>query len=132
MKLTKYPPIGEALTIESAAVQAAYALDSSASIAESQRDQAGMLAVGEAWMKLADFLAALQDAEDKKPEKKQTKVPLGFQPPTVEKSDNDDDDEETLEEKDDDVRSDDDDGADEGSDCTRLHREHGKLRIPPR
>lgn len=87
-KRFKYDVIGDELSIESAAVQAALALDSSAKIAEQQRDAAGLLGAAEAWMKLADFLAALRDAEDKKgPEKKEHDVPMGFQAAKVELDD---------------------------------------------
>lgn len=100
----KYEIIGEQLTIETAAVQAAYALDVSATIAESQRDQAGLLAVADAWMKLADFLAALRDAEDKRPEKKQQNVKMGFQP-SSEPAEQDDENEITVEDEEDNAGS---------------------------
>jgi hypothetical protein len=74
----KYELIGEELSIHTAAAQAAYALDSSATIAEQQRDQAGLLAVADSWMKLADFLAALRESEAKLPGEKKEKTPFGF------------------------------------------------------
>lgn len=83
----KYEPIGDELSIQAAAVQAAFALDSSASIAEQQRDHAGLLAVGKAWMKLADFLAALRDADAKYQSAEQEKPPFGFHQQTVDLTD---------------------------------------------
>lgn len=138
----KYEPIGDELTIEVAAVQSALALDACATIAEQQRDHAGLLRAGEAWMKLADFLAALRDAEDKRPEKKQEKVPMGFQPPTGEESPQTEETGEVVigdgelqiievENEEEDVR-DNEDGTDASASRPGLHREHGKLRIPPR
>lgn len=106
MSRTKYECIGEELSIQTAAVQAAYALDSSATMAEQQRDHAGMLGVAEAWMKLADFLAALRDADDKHAaEKKGENVKMGFQPMLA---DQDDDELIELETEDEDVRDDND------------------------
>lgn len=102
----KYEPIGDELSIQTAAVQAAYALDSSATMAEQQRDAGKMLAVGEAWMKLADFLAALRDADSKHADKSET-VKMGFQP-HIEVADQADDDAIELETEDEDARSDDD------------------------
>lgn len=126
-----YEPIGDELTIEIAAVQAAIALDVSAKFAEQQSDSEGMLKVAEGWMKLSDFLAALRDAEAKLPEKKVTsQVPIGFQPTaTIDLTDEELDVIELDEVED--VRDDDcEDGSDESTSCARLHREHGELRIP--
>lgn len=102
----KYEPIGEELNINTAAVQAAYALDSSATIAEQQRDHAGMLAVGEAWMKLADFLVALRDADSKLPDKE--KKPFGFQSKQADLTDGVSFDLQDQEDEDEDVRDDED------------------------
>lgn len=89
MEEIKYEPFSGDLTIETAAVQAVYALDSSATIAERQSDAAGLLAVAEQWMKLADFLAALREAEAKLPEKKVEGRPFGFTPTVVDLNEED-------------------------------------------
>lgn len=123
----KYSPIDDELSIEIAAVQSALALDASASIAEQQRDAAGLLRAGEAWLKLADFLAALRDAEDKRPDKKNNEVKMGFQPHSEIEIDEDAvgvvkiEDGEIILEEEEDVRDEPED-PESGPDCARLHR----------
>lgn len=123
----KYSPIDDELSIEIAAVQSALALDASASIAEQQRDAAGLLRAGEAWLKLADFLAALRDAEDKRPDKKNNEVKMGFQPHAEIEIDEDAvgvvkiEDGEIILEEEEDVRDEPED-PESGPDCARLHR----------
>lgn len=105
----KYVLIGEELSIHTAAAQAAYALDSSATIAEQHRDQAGLLAVADSWMKLADFLAALRESEAKLPGEKKQKTPFGFTPQVVDLTDGVSFDlQDDIEEEEFDVRDDDD------------------------
>lgn len=110
----RYEPIGEELTIETAAVQAAISLDVAATIAERQSDAATVVQVAEQWMKLADFMAALRDNDDKRPDEKKNNLPMGFQVAATEISEDvvsnviiDDGNIELEEIEEEDVRSDD-------------------------
>ena len=85
----RYTNLGDEVTVGATIVQATVALDVAAKFAQETKNFDGMIQVAETWMKLADFMAALEDAEEKKgPKKKEHNVPLGFQP-----SDKDDDNE---------------------------------------
>lgn len=75
----RYTPIGDEVTIEAAIVQATIATDVAGKFAQQEKNPDAMLQVADFWMKLADFMAAYEQAKEKKPEAKQTDVPMGFQ-----------------------------------------------------
>lgn len=76
----EYFPLGEELTFEQALVQASQTFDLAAMIATEARDADKLLEVGTTWVKLADFMIAAGEHEDKKKldEKPERDFPVGF------------------------------------------------------
>ena len=76
----EYFPLGDELTFEQALVQASQTFDLAATIALENRDTDRLLEVGTTWVKLADFMVALSEHEEKKAldEKPERDFPIGF------------------------------------------------------
>jgi hypothetical protein len=73
-----YEGIGGEVGVEEILVQAAQAIDIAGMLAARSGDAERLLLVSEGWTKLADFLVALGDHDDKKKDKK-SDFPTGFQ-----------------------------------------------------
>lgn len=106
----EYTPAGDEVSLEACILQATVALDATGILAQDSRDSERMLQVAESWIKLADFMGALeQSRRDSRPE---PKLKTGFQPSA--------EIEEEIREEEIDVR-DDEDGADEGPGVDGVH-----------
>lgn len=98
-----YDEIGDEVSVEGLICQAAQAIDIAGKLAAEQRDSQRMMQTAECWTKLADFIVALSEHQDKKKLDKKSDFPVGFQASEV----NDQEDEhEIIAEEDEDVRSD--------------------------
>lgn len=76
-----YETIGDEVSIEGCLVQAAQAIDLGGMLAARSGNSERMLQAGEYWTKLADFIVALGEHQDKKDvDKKKSDFPTGFQP----------------------------------------------------
>lgn len=76
--------MGDEVSVDACIIQATVALDASGVLALESRETENMLKVAENWVKLADFMAALEQSRDT-PEKEE-KRPFGFtakEPETV-------------------------------------------------
>lgn len=87
-----YETIGDEVSVEGCLVQAAQAIDLGGMLAARSGNTERLLQAGEYWTKLADFIVALGEHQDKKDLDKKSDFPTGFQVTT----------------KDDDVRDDED------------------------
>jgi hypothetical protein len=74
-----YEGIGGEVGVEEILVQAAQAIDIAGMLAARTGDAKRLLLVSEGWTKLADFLVALGDHDDKKNLDKKSDFPTGFQ-----------------------------------------------------
>lgn len=74
-----YEGIGGEVGVEEILVQAAQAIDIAGMLAARTGDTKRLLLVSEGWTKLADFLVALGDHDDKKNLDKKSDFPTGFQ-----------------------------------------------------
>jgi hypothetical protein len=110
----KYTPIGDAISPESTFVQAAIALDVAAQFAVESRDIEGMNKTAELWIEMAKALMEIEDDESGPPTSRE---PVGFQ--QIIKTE-----EEDIDSVD---RPKSDESPSEGE--SRVHPEHGKLRI---
>lgn len=70
-----WEPIGTEVSVEGSLCQAAQAIDIAGEMATSAGDSEILMDVAERWTKLADFIVALSDHEEKK-----HKPGMGFQP----------------------------------------------------
>lgn len=121
----EYELIGEEVSAEAAVIQAAQAIDLAGAIAFTARDAGTMLQSAEHWTKLADFIIAMGEHQDKKDLDKKSDFPTGFQLASVLE-------EYEIEEEDEDARDDcddDEDGSDPDEGGDGVHEEHGELRI---
>ena len=77
-----YQTMGDEVSVDACIVQATVALDASGILALESRETENMLKVAETWVKLADFMAALERsmAEESGNEEKKEKRPFGFTP----------------------------------------------------
>ena len=75
-----YEGIGGGVGVEEILVQAAQAIDIAGMLAARTGDAEHLLLVSEGWTKLADFIVALGDHDDKKNLDKKSGFPTGFQP----------------------------------------------------
>jgi hypothetical protein len=81
----KYEFIGEEVSVEGAVVQAAQALDFAGKYAQQDRNTEALLDVAASWTKVAEFIVALTDHDEKKNEDaKKSDVPFGIQPSKAE------------------------------------------------
>lgn len=79
----RYRNIGEELSFESALIQATQALDLAGRVAAENRDGSELHRLAETWVKMADFMISLAEAQDKKELDKEldakSDFPTGFQ-----------------------------------------------------
>jgi hypothetical protein len=85
----EYQDAGEELGVGEAIAQASIALDSAGTMAQRRDAPDIMLQVAENWLKLADFMAALEQHERAEAKEKDDKedVPFGFKPTVVNNTD---------------------------------------------
>lgn len=80
VKVPKFGPIGEFLSVEDALLQASRILDSAGMMAQRNNDVEGMANIGALYIELADKLAAVSENSDIDEEALAKKQPLGYVP----------------------------------------------------
>ena len=74
-----YIPMGDEVTVDACIIQATVALGASGILALETSQTENLLKVAENWVKLADFMAALEQSRDEHgKEEKKEKPPFGF------------------------------------------------------
>jgi hypothetical protein len=88
-----YEPVGDELSYETALLQASQAIDLAGVLAWERRDTNQLLEVAGTWAKMADFLVALGDMQEKKDldKKPERDFKTGFSLADKEENDGDED-----------------------------------------